>query len=80
MTKNVRTILIIVWSVVCLSGLSAFLFEMLGPGTSDSAVDSAAIAVTLVFWAVVWFVPVAVLFFIGRRGFPGGGDEGGAGS
>ena len=71
--------MIIVWSVVCLSGLVAFLFEMLGPGTGDSSVDGAAIAVTLVFWAMVWFVPVAVLFFIGRRGFPGEGHEGGSG-
>ena len=71
--------MIIVWSVVCLSGLAAFLFEMLGPGIGDSPVDSRDIAVSLGFWVLAWLVPVLILLFWGRAGIAGGKDGGGSG-
>lgn len=65
--------LIIVWTVVCVSGLGVFLFEQYGPGSEagmTQTLDSPL--VTAGFWLFVWSVPATVLLFIGRRG--GGQD------
>lgn len=80
MAGKIRNGLIIIWSVVCFSGAAAFLFEMLGPGSGISPVDSRTIAVTLGFWLLVWAGPVAALLLFGRAGSAGGKEEDGSGS
>ena len=62
--------LIIVWSLVCASGLAVFLFQVYGPsadiaGDTGGPVMSSAIAVG--FWVLLWAVPVVILTFVRRR-------------
>ncbi len=60
--------LIIVWSIVCASGLGIFLFQALGPALPDEpAYTGTALAITVIFWIIVWALPSAILFFRGRR-------------
>lgn len=60
--------IIIVWSIVCVSGLGVFLFQVFGPSIFIEPVYStAAVAVTVVFWVIAWAMPVAILAIRGRR-------------
>ncbi len=61
--------LIIVWSVICASGLGVFLLEVFGPSLSVDGSDSAAInpAVGIAFWLFLWVAPVTVITIVSRR-------------
>lgn len=60
--------LIIVWSLVCVSGLGIFLFQLMGPSiTPQTGYDSRGLALALVFFALLWAAPVAVVSIKGRR-------------
>jgi len=60
--------LIIVWTVVCLSGLGIFLFELYGPQlTPQTAYQGTGVLTTLGFFLFLWGVPVGTLATIGRR-------------
>lgn len=59
---------IIVWSIVCASGLGVFLFQAYGPPIFiGPAYSTAAVAVTAVFWVIAWAMPVGILAILGRR-------------
>ncbi|MHB9112243.1 MAG: hypothetical protein ACYC4D_06410 [Thermoleophilia bacterium] len=60
--------IIIVWSVVCASGLGVFLFQVFGPAIAiEPTYSIAAVAVTVAFWVIVWALPVAIMVIRGRR-------------
>jgi len=60
--------IIIVWTIVCASGLGVFLFQVFGPSIFiEPAYSNAAVAATIVFWVIAWALPVAVLAMLGRR-------------
>ena len=60
--------IIIVWSVVCASGLGIFLFQVFGPSIVIEPTDSSAtVAVTVGFWMIAWALPVTILMVRGRR-------------
>jgi len=60
--------LILVWSLVCASGLGIFLFQNFGPRIdNEPGYTGAALAVTVVFWLVAWAVPVIFAAVRGRR-------------
>lgn len=60
--------LILVWSVVCASGLGIFLFQNFGPRISDEPdYGGGALAVTIFFWLIVWAAPSIILAVRGRR-------------
>jgi len=60
--------LILVWSLISASGLAAFLFEIYGPASIPAASDeSINPAVAVVFWGIMWLIPVVVLTIAGRR-------------
>ncbi|MCL6106637.1 MAG: hypothetical protein M1309_04735 [Actinobacteria bacterium] len=63
--KN-RIQLIIVWSVICLSGAGVFLFEAVGPG-SDGSGAIFPLAITIGFWVLLWLAPVGFLALFGRQ-------------
>lgn len=60
--------IIIVWSIICASGLGIFLFQVFGPSIyAEPVYDAAEVAVTAVFWVIAWAIPVAILAMRGRR-------------
>ncbi|MHB8792732.1 MAG: hypothetical protein ACYC6O_05285 [Thermoleophilia bacterium] len=60
--------IIIVWSVVCASGLGVFLFQVYGPSIAiEPTYSTAAVAVTVAFWVIGWALPAAVLVIRGRK-------------
>lgn len=60
--------LIIVWSVVCLSGLGIFLFEKYGPGSEvNMTAYLESPLLTVAFWFIVWMIPSAVMMLAARR-------------
>ncbi|MBI5869711.1 MAG: hypothetical protein HZB44_01955 [Actinobacteria bacterium] len=60
--------IIIVWSIVCASGLGVFLFQVFGPSiVIEPTYSTAAVVVTVVFWVIAWALPVAILVIRGRR-------------
>ena len=60
--------IIIVWSIVCASGLGVFLFQVFGPSIAiEPTYSTAAVAVTIAFWVIAWALPVAILKIRGRR-------------
>lgn len=60
--------LIIVWTLVCVSGLGIFLFQTFGPRIPvEPDYTGAALAAAVFFWVIAWAIPVGVLFFRGRR-------------
>lgn len=65
--------LILVWAVVCLSGLGVFLFELYGPGSEVNSTEYLESPLTtLGFWLVMWLVPTVILLIAARR--QGDGD------
>ena len=59
--------IIIVWSVACASGLGIFLFQVYGPRiTNEPQYSAADVAVTALFWLIVWAAPVVFLAIRGR--------------
>ncbi|MHB9054114.1 MAG: hypothetical protein ACYC5F_09075 [Thermoleophilia bacterium] len=60
--------LILVWSLVCLSGLGIFLFQTFGPRIDvEAGYTGLGLAVAIGFWVVAWAIPVSVLYIRGRR-------------
>ncbi|MHB8858498.1 MAG: hypothetical protein ACYC6Z_03300 [Thermoleophilia bacterium] len=60
--------LILVWSLVCASGLGIFLFQTFGPRIDVEAdYTGLGLAVAVAFWVLAWALPVSVLFVRGRR-------------
>ena len=60
--------LIIVWTLICVSGLGVFLFEMYGPGSDVNSPNQLESPVfTAGFWVFLWIVPVIVLIVLSRR-------------
>lgn len=60
--------IIIVWSIVCASGLGVFLFQAFGPSIYvEPSYSTAEITVTGVFWVIAWAIPVTILAIRGRR-------------
>lgn len=60
--------LILVWTVVCVSGLSIFLFQVFGPGIeTQTAYEGSSLVTSVVFFIFLWIVPVGVLVAAGRR-------------
>jgi hypothetical protein len=59
--------LIIVWSLISLSGVSIFLFDALGPAAVPEAQGAIDPVMAVVFWGIMWFIPVVVMAIIGRR-------------
>lgn len=68
MPPKLFSYLIIVWSVICVSGLGVFLFEMYGPGSDVNApANLEHPAITVGFWVFVWIVPVVIMIVARRR-------------
>lgn len=60
--------LILVWTVVCISGLGIFLFEILGPQiTPQTGYQGTGLLTTIGFFVFLWVAPVGTLAIIGRR-------------
>jgi len=60
--------LVIVWSVVCASGLAIFLFQVYGPRiTNEPQYSVADVAASALILFIAWAVPVAILAIRGRR-------------
>jgi len=59
--------LIIVWSLISLSGVSIFLFDALGPAAVPEAEGVINPVMAVVFWGIMWFIPVVVMAIVGRR-------------
>lgn len=59
--------LIIIWSVICASGLAIYLFQVFKPIMPGTSVDSFDIGSAIGFWILVWALPVGLLAYIGRR-------------
>jgi hypothetical protein len=60
--------LIIVWLVICASGLGVFLFEMFGPGSDvNSPSNLQHPAITVGFWLFLWLVPTIIMEIARRR-------------
>lgn len=60
--------LILVWTIVCFSGMAVFLFEMYGPGSevnSNAYLESPL--TTIGFLMVMWLVPTVVLLIVALR-------------
>ncbi|MHB0914720.1 MAG: hypothetical protein ACYC5A_05160 [Thermoleophilia bacterium] len=68
MPPKLFTYLIIVWAVVCFSGLGVFLFELYGPGSDlNSPANQQNPMVTAVFWLIMWLAPTVVMVIAARR-------------
>lgn len=68
MPPKLLNYLIIVWSVVCLSGLAIFMFETYGPGSDvNSPAYLESPLVTIGFWLAVWIMPTIILVLAARR-------------
>ncbi len=60
--------LIIVWTVVCASGLGIFLFQIFGPQIEpQTAYDGTGVLTAVGFFIFLWVVPVGTMTFVGRR-------------
>ena len=60
--------LILVWTIVILSGLGIFLFQMFGPRIDvEPDLTGAALVSAIAFFIVAWAIPVGVLVAVGRR-------------
>lgn len=60
--------LILVWSVICVSGLGIFLFQIFGPQiTPQTAYEGTGLLTAVGFFIFLWAVPVGTLAAIGRR-------------
>ncbi|MEW6020098.1 MAG: hypothetical protein AB1760_18730, partial [Pseudomonadota bacterium] len=61
-------ILIIVWSLACVSGLGIFLFQIYGPAiTPQTGYDGRGLTFAVSFFVFLWAVPVGVVYTLGRR-------------
>ena len=61
--------LIVIWSLVCASGLIVFLFQALGPSIyPQTGYDTGKIAMAAGFFLFLWLAPVAILLLAGSRG------------
>jgi hypothetical protein len=58
--------LIIIWSVVCASGLAVFLVQIYKPILPVSP-DSSGVGVSVAFWIFIWFVPSLIIAAAGLR-------------
>jgi hypothetical protein len=58
--------LIIVWTIVCASGLAVFLFQIYRPilPVSDA---SSGVGVAVGFWVLAWLAPTLIIAIAGRR-------------
>ncbi|MBE0428558.1 MAG: hypothetical protein IBX61_01645 [Thermoleophilia bacterium] len=60
--------LIIVWSVVCASGLGIFLFQIFTPAVPpQTGYDSGKLALAIGFFFLLWSVPAGLIWAAGRR-------------
>ncbi len=59
--------LIIVWSLVCASGLAIYLYQFFNPIIPVPGQQVGDLAAPLAYWAIVWTVPVVILALQGRR-------------
>ena len=59
--------LIGVWTLVSVSGLLIFLFQAYGPAAIPEERASINPALIVVFWGIMWFIPVVVLMIAARR-------------
>ncbi len=59
--------LIIVWSVICASGLAIYLLQAYRPVIPGDTGDFFDISTAAGFWLFVWVVPTAILAIAGRR-------------
>jgi hypothetical protein len=61
--------LVLVWSLICASGLGIFLFQTFGPRIDIGGGDDGALnpAVAVGFWVFIWAAPVLVLTIVSRR-------------
>ncbi len=64
--SNFRKQLALVWTVVCISGLSIFLFQFYHPALPGYG-GTSGVGITIVFWFLAWAVPMAAILFAGRR-------------
>jgi len=59
--------LILVWTVVCASGLAVFLLQSHTPILPLPADDYSGSSTAIVFWIIAWAVPSVILVIAGRR-------------
>lgn len=59
--------LIIIWSIICASGLGIYLLQVYKPIIPGTSGDFFDISSAIGFWIFVWIVPAGLLAFIGRR-------------
>ncbi len=62
--------LIVVWSIICASGLAIFLFQIFGPSidiAGDSSDTALSPLVAVGFWIFLWAVPVLIITLMSRR-------------
>lgn len=60
--------LIIVWTLVCLSGLGIFLFQIFGPSiVPQTGYDNRSLTLAIIFFGFLWLIPVAIIVVAGRR-------------
>jgi hypothetical protein len=61
-------LLILIWSLACVSGLGIFLFQIFGPSlVPQTGYDGRGITLAIAFFAFLWIVPVGVIAAVGRR-------------
>ncbi|MHB0866349.1 MAG: hypothetical protein ACYC29_01765 [Thermoleophilia bacterium] len=60
--------LILVWTVVCASGLGIFLFQIYGPALEpQTTYEGTGVAMSVGFFVFLWLVPVGIMTVAGRR-------------
>lgn len=69
MPPKLFTYLIVVWTIVCFSGLGIFLFELYGPGSDLNAPAAypQSPLITAGFWLMMWLLPTIVMVIAARR-------------
>lgn len=60
-------LLIVIWTLVCASGLAVFLFQVFYPVIPIAAEEKSVPFEALAYWFIIWIVPVIILVAAGRR-------------
>lgn len=59
--------LIVVWSIICASGLAVYLLQAYMPIIPETAEGQPSMGVSVAFWIIAWIVPTLMLAYSGRR-------------
>jgi hypothetical protein len=59
--------LIIVWSVICASGLGIYLYQFFDPIIPSPGRNTGDLALPVTFWVIAWLLPSLIMALAGRK-------------